>query len=151
MSQLEPKINGDFRLTKDPVLRYTAGGTPVASLRLAGQRYVGKKEVEGKTEYMFEPIFISMTAWKQRAERIANTLHKGDLVSVEAILNMRHWQEQGKPHETTVLEGIIDKCILRSKAKVRTESTEAASTEASQDDISEGLPPLSEEIPFGQE
>lgn len=139
------KIEGDVRLTKDPELRYTTSGVAVANLRVAGSRYTGKKKVtvEGveKEVSQYQPVYITLTAWRERAERYADMFKKGDLISVSADLNMRVWNKLDGT-KINVLEGILDKAILRShpKAKVATDETT--------EEQAEGVPGFSEDVPF---
>lgn len=149
--QFAPKITGDFRLAKDPELRYTAGGTPVANLRVVGQRYVGKETKDGKEVAKYQPIFMTMVAWRKRAESYAANLKKGDLVSIEAQLNTRSWKKEGQEYETTVLEGIVDRLSLRSRPAPKVEgaaATEATGEPETENDIPGSVPEgLEEDIP----
>jgi len=74
------------RLVADPELRYTPGGVPVASMRIAVDRPKSKEATERQTD------FINLVAWRQRAEFAANYLTKGRLISVEGRLQIRQWQ-----------------------------------------------------------
>lgn len=75
------------RLTRDPELRYTGQGTPVASMRLAVDR---RKSKDGEKQ----TDFIDIVAWRQSAEFAANYLTKGRLVAVEGRLQTRTWEAQ---------------------------------------------------------
>jgi len=72
------------RLTRDPELRYTPQGTPVATLGLAVNR-PRSKDGEEQTD------FIDVVCWRQSAEFAANYLGKGRLVSVDGRLQIRDW------------------------------------------------------------
>jgi single-strand DNA-binding protein len=76
------------RLTADPELRYTPNGVPVAKFRLAVDRRFKSASGERETD------FISIVAWRQRAEFAANYLNKGRLVAVEGMLQIRQWTSQ---------------------------------------------------------
>lgn len=145
MIQFAPKITGDFRLTKDPELRYTASGAAVVNLRVAGQRYLGKVKEGDKEVAKYAPIYVTMVAWRKRAEQYAQSLKKGDLVSIEAQLNMHSWKKEGDQHETTVLEGIVDRCSLRSRPTPKAEGAPAAD-QGSEEDIPESLGPAEEDL-----
>lgn len=75
------------RLTRDPELRYTPQGTPVATLGLAVNR-PRSKDGEEQTD------FIDVVCWRQSAEFAANYLGKGRLVSVDGRLQIRDWVAQ---------------------------------------------------------
>ena len=86
------------RLGRDPELRYTQTGSPVASLRLAtDESYTDKdgNRVE-RTEWHTVVVF------PRSAENCANYLAKGSLVCVEGSLQTRKWQDQqGQDRYTT--------------------------------------------------
>lgn len=75
------------RLTRDPELRYTPQGTPVASFGLAVNR---KPSKDGERQ----ADFIDIVAWRQTAEFVGSYLTKGRLVAVEGRLQIRDWVAQ---------------------------------------------------------
>ena len=78
-------------LTKDPELRYTPQGTPVASFRLAvNHRY--KQADEAKQETMF----IDNVVFGKQAESCSKYLNKGSSVLVEGRLQERRWESNGQ-------------------------------------------------------
>lgn len=76
------------RLTRDPELRYTQGGTPVAEAGIAVNRRFTRQD-GSKVE---EVMFIDLVAWARRGEVMAEYLHKGSLVMVEGHLDLDQWQ-----------------------------------------------------------
>ncbi len=60
------------RLTRDPELRYTPQGTPVADIGLAVNR-----EYTAGDERRKETTFVDVTAWRRQAEVICQYLTKG--------------------------------------------------------------------------
>ena len=77
------------RLTRDPELRYTQSGTPVASFRLAVDRDFGNKETGEK-----QTDFIDIVAWRTTGEFAAKYFVKGSLVAVSGRLQMRDWTDK---------------------------------------------------------
>jgi single-strand DNA-binding protein len=75
-------------LTRDPELRYTTGGIPVCTLRLAVNRNFKNQQGEQETD------FFSVTVWRQRAELCAEYLSKGRSVAVEGRLQSRSWETE---------------------------------------------------------
>jgi single-strand DNA-binding protein len=78
------------RLGRDPELRYTQSGSPVASLNVAtDESYTDRdgNKVE-RTEWHRVSVF------QRQAESCANYLAKGSLVYVEGSLTTRKWQDQ---------------------------------------------------------
>ena len=89
-------------LGKDPELRYTAGGTAVASFSLAtSDRIKGKDgNWEEKTEWH------NITLWARLAEIAGEYLSKGKTVYIEGRLQTRKWQDKdGKDRYTTEIVG----------------------------------------------
>lgn len=76
------------RLTRDPELRYTGGGTAVASFSLAVDRPFTNQQGERETD------FIDIVCWRQLAEQVAQHLTKGRLVAVEGRLQIRSYETQ---------------------------------------------------------
>ena len=58
------------RLTKDPELRYTQGGTAVANFTLAVNRRFANQSGEREAD------FINCVAWQKTAEFVANYFKK---------------------------------------------------------------------------
>lgn len=87
------------RLGRDPELRYTQSGSPIASLSVAtDESYVDRdgNKVE-RTEWHRVSVFQP-----RQAENCANYLSKGSLVYVEGSLQTRKWQDQnGQDRYTT--------------------------------------------------
>lgn len=75
-------------LTRDPELRYTPQGTPVATLRIAVNTPFKDKSGEAKRE----TCFINVVVWGQNAEVCNQYLEKGRCVFVEGRLQSRSWQ-----------------------------------------------------------
>ena len=64
------------RLTRDPELRYTSSGIPVARFTLAVNRNYANQQGEREAD------FIPIVAWRGQAETSARYLNKGRLVAV---------------------------------------------------------------------
>lgn len=75
-------------LTRDPELRYTPNGTPVAEFGLAVNR-----EFRGDGgEKREETCFIDCLAWQRQAEVICQFLARGRAVFLEGRLQLDTWQ-----------------------------------------------------------
>lgn len=75
------------RLTRDPELRYTAGGTPVADFGVAVNRF--RKNPDGTTQE--ETTFVDITTWSRTAELASQYLAKGRQVFIEGRLKFDQW------------------------------------------------------------
>ena len=77
------------RLTRDPELRYTQSGTPVASFTLAVDRdFAAKDGGERQTD------FIDCVAWRQTGEFVSKYFQKGSMAVVCGRLQIRDWQDK---------------------------------------------------------
>lgn len=84
-------------LTQDPQLRYTSGGTPVTTLRIAANTSFKDKTGELRKE----TCFINVVVWGQLAEVCNQYLQKGRAVFVEGRLQSRSWQDnEGRKRST---------------------------------------------------
>lgn len=77
-------------LTKDPEVRYTPGGTPVTTLRLA----VTSKYKQGD-DMKDDTLFIDTVVFGRQAEICGQYLSKGSPVLVEGRLRERRWESEG--------------------------------------------------------
>lgn len=77
------------RLARDPELRRTQTGTPVASFRLAVDRdFKDKASGERITDW------IDVTAWSYTAEFVSKYFTKGRMAVVSGRLQMRDWTDK---------------------------------------------------------
>ena len=86
------------RLGRDPELRYTQSGSPVASLRIATDESYTDKDGQriDRTEWH------SVVVFQRSAENCNQYLRKGSLVYIEGKLTTRKWQDQnGQDRYTT--------------------------------------------------
>ena len=111
-------------LTRDPELRYTATGTPVANLGLATSRKYKSKEGELKEE----TCFVTLVAWGRQAELAGEYLKKGSPVFVEGRLVYRNWETANKEKRNT-LEVRIERLQFLGKAPVPTSEGEVTYAE----------------------
>jgi len=73
------------RLTRDPELGHTAGGTPVANMRIAVPRRRRNGEDQGA-------VYIDVLTYGAQAEASAAHLVKGRQVGVTGRLEYREWE-----------------------------------------------------------
>ena len=85
-------------LTKDPELRYTSSGVPVANLRLA----VNRKYKDKSGELKEDTCFVTVTAWDKQAEICNQYLQKGRAVFVEGRLQSRSWETTDGQKRSTI-------------------------------------------------
>lgn len=76
------------RLTRDPELRRTQGGTAVTSFTMAVDRDFKSQSGEKETD------FIDVVAWRNTGEFAAKYLAKGRMAVVEGRIQVRDWQDK---------------------------------------------------------
>jgi len=76
-------------LTKNPELRYTPSGTPVASFGLAVNRKFRQNE-----ELRDEVCYVDIVVFGKQAEHCGQYLSKGSGVIVDGRLQQRRWETE---------------------------------------------------------
>ena len=77
------------RLTRDPELRTTGGGDPVASMRIA----VNGRGRDDQGNWTDTPNFFDVSVWGRQAETAGQYLSKGRRIGVDGSLAWREWTE----------------------------------------------------------
>ncbi len=77
------------RLTRDPELRRTGSGTPVATFTLAVDRDFGSRESGER-----ETDFIDIVTWRSTAEFVSKYFAKGRMAVVSGRLQIRNWNDK---------------------------------------------------------
>lgn len=80
------------RLTAEPQLKQTPTGVDVCTFSLAVDR---PKQKDKETD------FLTMVAWRAKAEFVARYLHKGSKIIVEAVARSRKYDRDGQTHYVT--------------------------------------------------
>ncbi len=84
------------RLTKDPELKYTPSGVPMARFTLAVNRPFSNQQGEKEAD------FINCIAWRKQAESLSNYMKKGNMVGIEGRIQTGSFEGQdGKRVFTT--------------------------------------------------
>ena len=87
-------------LTRDPELRFTPSGTPVASFGLAintpraGQNGTERVGQDSSSERRDEVCFVDVVAFGRQAETASEYLSKGRAALIEGRLQWRSWDGQ---------------------------------------------------------
>lgn len=99
-----PELNSVMiagNLTKDPVVRSTRNGTPVANFSIASNR----KFRGSDNKWQEDVCYVGVVAWNKLAESCSSKLHKGSAVVVEGELQSRSWQsEEGSTRSTVEIK-----------------------------------------------
>jgi len=92
-------------LTGDPELRFTPSGAAVANFTVASTpRSFDKNANEWKDG---EALFLRCSVWRQAAENVAESLHKGTSVIVQGRLKQRSYETK-EGEKRTVYELDVD-------------------------------------------
>ena len=76
-------------VTKDPELRFTASGQATASFGIAVNRRWQNRQTNDWEEQV---SFFNVVTWREMAENVAESLHKGSRVIVTGRLEQRSWE-----------------------------------------------------------
>ena len=74
-------------LTKDPTLRHTRNGTPVANFSIASNRRFRNSD----NQWQEDVCYVGVVAWNRLAESCREKLEKGSAILVEGELQSRSW------------------------------------------------------------
>ena len=97
-------------LGKDPELKYTPSGTPVAKFSLAtNDRF---KDKEGQWQDRTE--WHNITAWARTAEIAGEYLKKGSKVYIEGSLRTHSWDDKQTGQKKFMTEIIVNDLVLLS-------------------------------------
>lgn len=99
------------RLTRDPELRRTQSGTPVASFTLAVERDFKDKGTGEKVTDFFDVV-----AWRNTAEFVSRYFTKGRMMVVEGRLQSRKWEDRDGKKRTSI-EIVADTCYFGDSKK----------------------------------
>ncbi len=92
-------------LTRDPQVRYTAGGTAVADIGLAVNRTWFDKQANQKKE---ETTFVDITLWGRQAEVAGEYLSKGRSVLIDGYLQLDQWDDKTSGEKRSKLKVVCE-------------------------------------------
>ena len=100
------------RLGKDPEVRYSNGGDPVATFSLAtSENWTDKRgEKQERTEWH------NIVAWRRLAEICQQYLKKGSKVYIEGRIETRSWDDASTGQKKYMTEIIADQMIMLDSA-----------------------------------
>jgi len=133
------------RLTRDPELRYTTSGHPVANFTLAVDRPFKTAQGERQAD------FIDVAAWRKLAEVVAQYVSKGQMLTVEGRLEIRSYDGNDgtrRKAATVVADGIrlFPKSMNGQGASKAADDGRAPETETASETAQDEPEP--EDVPF---
>ena len=91
-------------LTRDPEIRYTAGGAAKASFGVAVSRRWQNRQSQ---EWEEATSFFNVVCWREMAENVSESLGKGSRVVVTGRLEQRSWETEAG-EKRSVVEIVAD-------------------------------------------
>lgn len=79
-------------LTRDPELRFTKAGTPVANFGFA----INESYRDQNNQLVESPVFVEVEVWKREAELVNQYVKKGDPIHIEGGLKFEKWVSKGE-------------------------------------------------------
>ena len=137
MSDNYVSITGN--LTREPELRFTTSGRPVAAIGIA----VNRRFMQNGEWTEAPPTFLNVTAWGQLGENAAASLTKGTRVVVTGRLEQREYttREGDKRTAIDVIADELGPSLRWATAQVeRTPRGEGGSSRAPQGQSAEAAP-----------
>ena len=141
-----PDINNIIivgNLIKDPIIRQTTNGTPVANFTIASNR----KFKDNFGQWKEDVCFVGIVAWYKLAESCAENLKKGSAVLVEGELQSRQWRTDDG-HYRNVVEIKARRIQFLNKREMVLSDLEGSGTEDAAKDADK---PVDSETPSEKE
>jgi len=103
-------------LTRDPEVRFTREGAPVASFTLAINSNRARQEGDSKDDVSY----IDLVAFGKQADLVKNYLEKGSPLLVEGRLQQRRWEQEGQ--KRSKVEVVVQSITFMGGSKKSTQS-----------------------------
>lgn len=82
-------ITVEGNLGSDPEVKFLQSGEQITELRIAATH--SKKNQQGQWEDVGDPLWVTASFWGEQYGYLADTLKKGDKVTVTGLLVQRGW------------------------------------------------------------
>lgn len=126
-------------MTRDPELKYTGSGTPLATFGVATNR---EYSPSGTDEVKEDVEFHNVIAWAGLAKVCDQLLSKGDKVFIEGRLNTQTWDDSETGKKMYRTEIVTDEMILLSSSRgsgsYSSSGSSGSSTDSDQGDQTDG-------------
>lgn len=135
-------------LGRDAEMRFTAGGTPVATVSLATTEKFTDRDGQKREDTQWHRIVI----WGKTAESLHEYLTKGKQIYVEGRIQTKEWTDkEGTKKQTTEIRA--DKVVLLSSGTgggggARSSRDRYAESDGASPDLSPVDAPSDDDIPF---
>jgi len=140
-----PIVTGEFRVIKDPELRYSPSGVAVATVRAVAN----KQKQNEKGEWVDDKeCWVNIKAFNRIAENVAESFEKKDLIFVTGKLETDEWEDKDGNKRTSVnlIADSVGPSIRWNAAHVqRTERGTSKTEKAVSDSTFETAPPTQQD------
>lgn len=130
------------RLGRDPEMRYTPSGQPVANFSVATDETWSSKDGEKQTRTEWHRIVV----WGRLAEICNEYLKKGRLVYIEGRLQTRDWEDRDGNKRSTTEIVATDMKMLGGPGDNRMGPEASSSSRETSSSMEEGI--TDDDIPF---
>lgn len=145
-----PLVTVEGRAVNDPELRFAPSGVAVGRLRMVAS---SRKRTEAGEWVDDKTLWLDVTFFKQLAENVAESIGKGDLITVVGKLQTDEWtNEAGEKRSKIVLiadsvsASLQFRTIKHGEGKVQRSSSQAPNQPAREEAWS--APPQDDQPPF---
>ncbi len=134
------------RLTRDPELRATPGGTSVCSLRIACN--ATRRDAEG--DYQDRPNFFDVSVFGAPGEAVHRYMGKGAQVAVDGRLEWREWEtaEQERRQAVSIVADAVQFLGSPSAGSGRSDFGLDGPTDGEGELVAAGAASAGDEVPF---
>ncbi|OII60879.1 single-stranded DNA-binding protein [Streptomyces sp. CC53] len=115
----------------NPELRFTPSGAAVANFRVASTpRTFDRTTNEWKDG---DPLFLSVSVWRQQAENVAESIRRGDRVIVVGRLGQRQYEKDGERKSSYEIQADdVAPSLLRATAQIAKNGQQKAQQQPAQ-------------------
>ena len=131
------------RMTADPELKRTNGGTSVTSFTIAVDRDFKSRNGEKETD------FVNCVAWRGTAEFISKNFHKGSMAVVAGSLQSHQYEKNGD--KRTAWEVLVESMYFADSKKSESSQQQNDNFASLNSKVNQEFAPISEEdgeLPF---
>jgi len=135
-----PYVQATGNLTRDPELSFTSSGAARLRITLACNNRILDRSTNTWSDG--EPTFLDVTVWREMAENVAESVQKGDPVTVVGRLKQRKWEQDGQTRTAFEVDADSVAVDLRRR-KVSLHRIERSSPSPTDDQwASDDIPPF---------
>lgn len=128
------------RLTKDPELKFTPNGVPVATFTLAVQRSFTNQQGEREAD------FINCVVWRKPAENVAQFLKRGSMAGVDGRVQTRSYE--GQDGKRVYVTEVLAESVQFLEPKNGGQSQQQQSSGGSQNSYGRDININDDDLPF---